>query len=122
MQVLQFETLGQFFLEYEAHYCNKPEEPVAARETFRKTWKKAHKCGKVRFSRGKGTNVNLYSIYLFLYLQNAVIGTFPTCDICNNANDLLASRKAFGNEKLTSKQRDIFLKFKVCYPSQYSSA
>jgi len=44
----------------------------------------------VRFSRGKGT--------------------FPTCDICNNANDLLANAR---KDKMANKVRDLIVKLKV---------
>jgi len=85
--------VSQLFAEYKAH-CKQfatPHSHTAAKETFRKAWKDCYKKGEVKFTRGKGT--------------------FPTCDICNNANDMLALAK--NNSRWTRRQRDIIGAFKV---------
>ena len=46
---------------------------MASKETFRKQWSLVYKTGQVKLFRGKGT--------------------FPTCDISNNANDMLTFSK-----------------------------
>ena len=93
VRILPFETVSQLFAEYKAH-CKQfatPHSHTAAKETFRKAWKDCYKKGEVKFTRGKGT--------------------FPTCDICNNANDMLALAK--NNSRWTRRQRDIIVAFKV---------
>jgi len=94
LRVLPFETISQLFEEYTYQNISDHVDPdiCAKKETFRTTWKAEHKEGLVKFSRGKGT--------------------FPTCDIGNNANDLLASNKT---QKFTKRQREIIFSFKVCF-------
>jgi len=97
IRILPFETVSQLYEEYRAHCqvnsVNTAGEIhcIASKETFRKQWKEIYKAGQVKLSRGKGT--------------------FPTCDICNNANDMLAFSKS---TKWTKRQRDIIISFKVC--------
>ena len=93
IRILPFETVSQLFEEYSAH-CNlncTPDCEKAGKETFRKAWRDCYKRDGVKFTRGKGT--------------------FPTCDICNNANDMLALAKS--NSRWTRRQRDIIVSFKV---------
>ena len=76
LRVLPFETYSALFTEYKA-YCetNDVDTSMRARkETFRLVWKEFYSNGNVKLSRGKGT--------------------FPTCDICNNANDMLSLSKS----------------------------
>jgi len=92
LRVLPFETYSALFTEYKA-YCetNDVDTSMRARkETFRLVWKEFYSNGNVKLSRGKGT--------------------FPTCDICNNANDMLSLSKS---KTWTKKQRDIIISFKV---------
>lgn len=93
IRILPFETVSQLFSEYRAHCMlfATPHSNSAAKETFRKAWKECYKNKEVKFTRGKGT--------------------FPTCDICNNANDMLALAK--NNSRWTRRQRDIIIGFKV---------
>ena len=98
IRILPFETVSQLYEEYKAHcqatsYGKNTGENCyfASKETFRKQWKEFYKTGQVKLSRGKGT--------------------FPTCDICNNANDMLTFSKS---SKWTKRQREIILSFKVC--------
>ena len=94
IRILPFETVSQLYEEYKAHYkatTNATDDYcMASKETFRKQWSEFYKTGQVKLSRGKGT--------------------FPTCDICNNANDMLSFSKT---SKWTKKQRDIIISFKV---------
>jgi hypothetical protein len=69
-------------------YENLHLQEFAKEKTFRKAWIELHKQKKVRLMRGKGT--------------------FPTCDICNNANDTLSSTK-----KYTKAQREIIVSYLV---------
>lgn len=87
LTILPFETLAQLYLEYCFH-CDKDEEPKAGKETFRTAYRDLKDDGLVRFTKGKGT--------------------FPTCDICNNANDLLANSKS-----MSPLVRDMIIKLKV---------
>jgi hypothetical protein len=92
LRILPFETISQLFAEYNIYckYRNEPLTETAREETFRKAWRTCHSNGTVRFTRGKGT--------------------FPTCDICNNANDMLSQHKMFS---YTQRQREIIFSFKV---------
>jgi len=92
VRVLPFETYSALFTEYKA-YCetNGVDASTRARkETFRLVWKEFYANGNVKLSRGKGT--------------------FPTCDICNNANDMLSLSKS---KTWIKRQRDIIISFKV---------
>ena len=92
VRVLPFETYSALFTEYKA-YCeaNDVDTSLRARkETFRLAWRDFYSSGNVKLSRGKGT--------------------FPTCDICNNANDMLSLSKS---KTWTKRQRDIIISFKV---------
>ena len=94
IRILPFEKVSQLYEEYRAHYkatsLAGDEYYMASKETFRKQWSEFYRTGQVKLSRGKGT--------------------FPTCDICNNANDMLTFSKS---SKWTKKQRDIIISFKV---------
>ena len=92
VRVLPFETYSALFTEYKA-YCEANDVDTSTRarkETFRLVWKEFYSNGNVKLSRGKGT--------------------FPTCDICNNANDMLSLSKS---KTWTKKQRDIIISFEV---------
>ena len=92
LRILPFETVSQLFYEYQT--CSKNESAavheVAQRETFRKAWVDLYKKKKCRFTRSKGT--------------------FPTCDICNNAADMLTSSRA---SKFSQLERDIIISYLV---------
>lgn len=93
--ILPFETISQLFSEYQSHCSNDHQLSygyAAKRETFRRAWAELHKKKMCRFTRGKGT--------------------FPTCDICNNANDMLANARG---SKYTQKQREIIISYKVIF-------
>jgi hypothetical protein len=93
IRILPFETHSQLYEEYKVHYhstAKADDNCMASKETFRKEWKQVYKTGQVKLSRGKGT--------------------FPTCDICNNANDMLSFSKS---SKWTKRQREIIISFKV---------
>ena len=84
---LPYDNGPEFFSEYLAHCASSQMMPntYAKRETFRKVFKSMK--NEFRLIGGKGS--------------------FPTCDICNNANDFLRN--------LTYKDqshREIILKFK----------
>jgi len=87
--VLPLETLAQFYVEY-CFQCEKEGNKPACKETFRVSYLKLKKEGLFKFTRGKGT--------------------FPTCDICNNANDLLANSKS---SKMSTQVRDLIMDLKV---------
>lgn len=53
-------------------------------------------------------------IYTYLF---KFIGSFPTCDICNNANDMLISREV----RFTPDQRDVIEKFRQLHLIQQST-
>jgi len=92
LTVLPVETVAQFYTEYWLQCtkeCNSRRKP-ASKETFRKTYYRLKKEGLYKFTRGKGT--------------------FPTCDICNNANDLLANSKS---NNMTASVRDLIMDLKV---------
>jgi len=91
LKIIPFEDLSQLANEYQmsCKYENLHPQEFAKKETFRKAWVELHKQKKVRLMRGKGT--------------------FPTCDICNNANDMLSSTK-----KYTKAQREIIVSYLVC--------
>lgn len=94
IRILPFEKVSQLYEEYKAHYqatAQSESNCMASKETFRKQWSEFYKTGQVKLSRGKGT--------------------FPTCDICNNANDMLTFSKT---SKWTKRQREIIISFKVC--------
>jgi hypothetical protein len=90
LKIIPFEDLSQLANEYQMNckYENLHPQEFAKKETFRKAWIELHKQKKVRLMRGKGT--------------------FPTCDICNNANDMLSSTK-----KYTKAQREIIVSYLV---------
>jgi hypothetical protein len=94
IRILPFEKLSQLYEEYRAHYkatvSATDDYCMASKETFRKQWSLVYKTGQVKLSRGKGT--------------------FPTCDICNNANDMLTFSKT---SRWTKRQREIIISFKV---------
>lgn len=94
IRILPFEKVSQLYEEYKAHYQATAQSDklycMASKETFRKQWLEFYKTGQVKLSRGKGT--------------------FPTCDICNNANDMLSFSKT---SKWTKRQREIIISFKV---------
>lgn len=95
LRVLPHDTFNQLWHSYESHML-LPENlsyPRAAKECFRKAWKAIKAKGTVRLTRGKGT--------------------FPTCDICNNANDMLASSKSY-----TKRQREIIYQYKMYHLDQ----
>ena len=100
LRILPYETISQLFEEY--LNTNKVEsvhpDLRAARTTFREAWADMYKGGSVKFTRGKGT--------------------FPTCDICNNCNDLLHTAKSI---KWTKKQRDIIFSFKTMHLKQQAA-
>jgi glutaredoxin-related protein len=87
--VLPFETLAQLYVEYKFQ-CGQENVRPASDETFRQALNALRKNGTHRFMRGKGS--------------------FPTCDICNNANDLLAGSQV---SKLSAKVRDMIVQMKV---------
>ena len=100
LRILPYETITQLFQEYQA--SNKAEgahfDLCAQRETFRKVWRDMHKARTVRFTRGKGT--------------------FPTCDICNNCNDLLSLSKS---SHWTKHQREIVFNYKSMHLKQQAA-
>ena len=75
LHVVPFESIAQLFNEYQMNckYDHLHPQDCAGKETFRKARIGLHKLKRVRFVRGKGT--------------------FPTCDICNIANDMLSNTK-----------------------------
>lgn len=89
--ILPLETLSQLYTEY-CFQCEKESRTTACKETFRVAYLQLKKGGKYKFARGKGT--------------------FPTCDICNNANDLLASSRS---TKMSPQVREMIMKLKVRY-------
>jgi hypothetical protein len=92
LRILPFETLSHLFYEYQTS-CkteNVDSNTCAKRETFRKAWVELYKQKKCRFTRSKGT--------------------FPTCDICNNATDMLTSSRT---SKYSQLERDIILSYLV---------
>jgi hypothetical protein len=90
LTVLPVETVAQLFMEYWFQCAKESVSKPASKETFRTTFLNLKKKGFYKFSRGKGT--------------------FPTCDICNNANDLLASSKS---KIMTTAIRDLIMDLKV---------
>jgi hypothetical protein len=79
--------VNEFYQEYAA-YCSAelmPPRSCAKEETFRKAWK------------------SLESEYRLIGAK----GSFPTCDVCNNANDLLRNLKI-----KDQSHREVILKFK----------
>lgn len=89
LTILPFETIAQLYVEYK-YQCEIDNHEPASDETFRKVYNKLRDLGLYKFTRGKGT--------------------FPTCDICNNANDLLATGQSI---KMSSQVRDLIVKMKV---------
>jgi hypothetical protein len=91
LKIIPFEGISQLYMEYQmsCKYDNLHPGEFAMKETFRKAWVDLHKKKQVRFVRGKGT--------------------FPTCDICNNANDMLSS----ATKKYTKAQREIIVSYLV---------
>jgi hypothetical protein len=90
---LPYETLPEFFAEYLA-FCNAEQlnpSSYAKKETFRRVFKGMSK--EFRLIGAKGS--------------------FPTCDICNNANDLLRNLKI-----RDQSHREIILKFKRLHLQQ----
>jgi hypothetical protein len=100
LRVLPYETISQLFEEYESMNKIESVHPDfrAARTTFREAWKDLYHAGNLRFTRGKGT--------------------FPTCDVCNNCNDLLQTAKSI---KWTRKQREIIFSFKSMHLKQQAA-
>lgn len=93
IHILPFETVSQLFAEYNA-YCKSNDihrSQKAGRTVFNSQWKECYNKKEVKFTRGKGT--------------------FPTCDICNNANDMLSLAKS--NSRWNKRQREIIINFKV---------
>ena len=88
--VLPVETVAQLYIEY-FFQCEKDKiNNPACKETFRVAYSKLKKEGLYKLTRGKGT--------------------FPTCDICNNANDLLANNKKLN---MATSIRDLIMDLKV---------
>lgn len=87
--VLPVETVVQLYIEY-CFQCEKESISPACKETFRVGYMKLKKDGLFKLTRGKGT--------------------FPTCDICNNANDLLANNKKLS---MATSIRDLIMDLKV---------
>ena len=81
--VLPYDSINEFYQEYVA-YSQGVDASFAGRETFRQ---KFHELKQYRLCESKGS--------------------FPTCDICRNANDLLRDRSI-----KDQKHREIILKFK----------
>ena len=98
LRILPFESLSQLFDEYKAHCVSSEQQEcfVAKKECFRLAWISMYKQKLVRFTRGKGT--------------------FPTCDLCNNCNDMLSLSKS--SRKWTRHQRDIIFHFKSMHLKQ----
>lgn len=90
LTVLPLETVAQLYMEYWLQCAKELNRKPASKETFRKTYWILKKKGLYKFTRGKGT--------------------FPTCDICNNANDLLANSKS---NNMTASVRDLIMDLKV---------
>lgn len=69
VKILPYDSIQEFYAEYVAQSMadNLNENHYAKRETFRKAFKKLSKSYRLSGSRG----------------------SFPTCDMCNNAHDLL---------------------------------
>lgn len=88
---LPYENVQQLFDEYEAfcesHMVLRPSR--AGLETFRNVFSSME--SGIHLSKAKGS--------------------FPTCDICNNANDLLRKGKTGFN----TNRREIILKYKRCH-------
>ena len=85
--ILPFETVSQLYEEYLYTCRNENSSNPASKSTFKRSYTALKKQGLVRLTRGKGT--------------------FPTCDICNNANDLLA------NTKMSPQIRELIVQYKV---------
>ncbi|KAJ1411534.1 hypothetical protein B484DRAFT_435569, partial [Ochromonadaceae sp. CCMP2298] len=88
VQCIPYDSFSQLFEEYQA-FCTATlvnKKSVAGKETFRVVLAALHSVIRLLGSKG----------------------TFQTCDICNNANDLLRSKRAHYNRE----HRDIILKFK----------
>jgi hypothetical protein len=92
LRILPFETLSQLFHEYQTTCTNENTDRnvVAQRETFRTAWVDLYRKKKCRFTRSKGT--------------------FPTCDICNNAADMLTSSRT---SKYSQLERNIIISYLV---------
>ena len=92
LRILPFETLSQLYYEYQTSCKNENAHfnICAQRETFRKAWIDLYRQKKCRFTRSKGT--------------------FPTCDICNNATDMLTSSRS---SKYSQLERDIIISYLV---------
>ena len=86
LTILPFDTLAQLYLEYCFH-TEKEKTTQASKTTFGNVYKALKKQGLYRFARGKGT--------------------FPTCDICNNANDLLSDKT------MSIEVRELIVQLKV---------
>jgi hypothetical protein len=65
--ILPFETVGDFYQEYVCHCSNRPPNTIASERTFGRAFSSMRL--QVRLLRCKGS--------------------FPTCEVCNTANDLL---------------------------------
>ena len=89
LKVLPFENIKQLYDEYYALCKTDAVRNVlqAGREWFRQAWKKLYALKEVKFTRGKNT--------------------FPTCDICNNCNDMLALSRSV---RYSRRQREIIFK------------
>ena len=100
LRILPFETISQLYDEYGAHCIAENQvRQKASKETFRLAWKAMYKEKLVRFTRGKGT--------------------FPTCDICNNCNDMLSLSKS--TKKWSRRQRDVIFSFKSMHLAQQAT-
>jgi hypothetical protein len=88
--VLPVETVAQLYVEYWFQCAKEINNNPACKETFRIAYMKLKKDGLFKLTRGKGT--------------------FPTCDICNNANDLLANNKKIS---MATSIRDLIMDLKV---------
>lgn len=90
--VLPYDSLHEFYLEYVAYSEADNLINYASKETFRLKFKSLSNEFKLMGSKG----------------------SFPTCDICRNANDLLRDRSIRDQH-----QREIILKFKRCAFTAY---
>lgn len=60
--------------------------------------------------------IYFYIIYDYCYYY-CISGSFPTCDLCNNANDLLISKEL----RFSPDQIDVILMFRKLHHKQQSN-
>ena len=80
---------SELFREYESHCATCRDGNVVSPSTFRNAWKELKKDGSIKFLKSRGA--------------------FTTCDICNNANELLQGNFKAHQKEIIKKYKQIHL-------------